>query len=152
MPPIAFVQDLANNDLAMKPQTPTIRPSTTSQPPTTRSRVTNGKELVAGADGRSPQARRYRDLIAEMTNDLGGAEVLSEAQRQLIRRAAGLSVQAEAVEAAILNGKDIDLAAYVTATNALRRVLDTLGLKRVAKEVPNLQAYLAGRAAAEAAQ
>jgi hypothetical protein len=78
-----------------------------------------------------------------MTLDLGGSEVLSEAQRQLVRRAAGLSVQGEAVEAQIIAGQEIDLGGYVTAINSLRRVLDTLGLKRVPKDVtPSLDHYL----------
>jgi hypothetical protein len=131
---------------------PVTRTTTANQQPTCRSRVSNGRDLVAGADGRSAQARRYRDLMAEMTSDLGGADLLSEAQRQLIRRAAGLAVQAEAVEAAIIAGKDIDLGSYVTATNALRRVLDTIGLKRVAKDTPDLARYLAARSVEVAAE
>ena len=133
------------------PKAPEIMPATRTaaapKPPTTRSRVSNGRELVAGCDGRSAQARRYRDLMAEMISDLGGPDGLSEGQRQLVRRAAGLSVQAEAVEAAIIGGEDIDLGQYVTASNCLRRVLESLGLRRVAKDVtPDLASYLRARA------
>jgi hypothetical protein len=54
---------------------------------------------VAGLDGRTQTARRFRDLVEEISNDLGGPSVLSEGQRQLIRRAASLSIMAEAIEA-----------------------------------------------------
>ena len=48
-------------------------------PPRLRSRVTNGKTLFVEADNRGPWARRFRDVLAEITSDLGGADVLSEA-------------------------------------------------------------------------
>ncbi len=54
--------------------------------------------------------------------------MLSEARRQLIRRAATLAIQCEQAEAAMSKGEAFAIESYVTATNALRRVLDTLGL------------------------
>ena len=125
---------------------PSPRTATTSKSPTTRSRVSNGRALVAGADGRSATSRRYRDLMAEMANDMGGPDLLSEAQRQLIRRAAGLAVQAEAEEAKIIAGKPVDLDSYVKAVNAINRVLNSLGLKRVARDATlDLKDYLSTR-------
>jgi hypothetical protein len=55
-------------------------------------------------DQRSASARRYRDLVANFTSDAGGDDVLSEAQRQLVRRAASLSFACEALEAQIIAG------------------------------------------------
>jgi hypothetical protein len=63
-----------------------------------RSRVTNGKSLFVEVDGRGPWARRWRDIIAEITNDLGGSDLLSEGQKQLIRRAATIAVSCEKLE------------------------------------------------------
>ena len=60
-----------------------------------RSRVTNGTELLPGLDGRSLLARRFRDLIAQHTMDLGGESNVSQAQLSLIRRAAALTVELE---------------------------------------------------------
>jgi hypothetical protein len=54
---------------------------------------------VAGVDGRTQTALRFRDLVEQISNDLGGPDLLSEGQRQLIRRAASLSIMAEAIEA-----------------------------------------------------
>jgi len=66
-----------------------------------RSAVSNGTRLfcVDGLDGRSQTARRFRDLVETIGNDLGGVDHLSEGQKQLIRRAATLSIMAEAMEA-----------------------------------------------------
>jgi hypothetical protein len=38
----------------------------------TRTRITNGKELLPGIDGRSLWARRFRDVLALHLSDLGG--------------------------------------------------------------------------------
>jgi hypothetical protein len=42
-----------------------------------RSRVTNTKHSLPGTDGRSPQARRFYDIIAQMVQDEGGPDRLS---------------------------------------------------------------------------
>jgi hypothetical protein len=77
-----------------------------------RSRVTNGSKLLPLADGRSVTARRFRDLYEDIAMDLGGLDCLSEAQKQLIRRAAMLSAESERLEALSARGEagfDIDL-------------------------------------------
>ena len=48
-----------------------------------------------GNDKRGPVARRFRDLVHQVTQDLGGPEQLSENQRQIIRRIASMSVWCE---------------------------------------------------------
>lgn len=106
------------------------------QPANNRSAIGNRSRLFVDAvDGRSAIARRYRDLVAEHSSDLGGAEVLSEAQRQMIRRAASLACWCENIECKLAEGEDIDIGPYTTATNALRRVLVDLGLERRSKDV-----------------
>ena len=50
------------------------------------------------------------------------------------------------------NGKDIDIAEFTTATNALRRLLADLGLERRQRDLtPSLEGYLAAKASGEAA-
>ena len=105
---------------------------------TTRSAIANGSRLhVVEVDGRSAEARRFRDIFAEIVSDLGGSDTLSEAQRQLARRATLMSVQAELMEADSLIGKPLDLDAYGALSDRLGRCLNRLGIKRVAKVVPN---------------
>ena len=76
--------------------------------PRNRSRVTNGKSPFVESDGRGPWARRWRDIVAEITNDLGGGDLLSEGQKQLIRRAATIAVSCEKLEQkALTDGRSI---------------------------------------------
>ena len=83
-------------------------------------------------DGRSATARRFRDLYEDIGADLSGLDFISEAQRQLVRRASLLSAECERLEALWSRGEaEFDIQLYVVMTNALRRVLETLGLKRV---------------------
>ena len=102
---------------------------------TTRSAIANGSRLhVVEVDGRSAEARRFRDILAEIVSDLGGSDTLSEGQRQLSRRAAMLSVEAERMEAASIAGEAFDLSAYGSLTDQLGRCFNRLGLRRVARE------------------
>ncbi len=75
--------------------------------------------------------------MAEIASDLGGSDGLSEAQRQLARRAAMLSVQGEKMEADAIAGGAIDLDAYGALADRLSRLFARLGLKRVAREISN---------------
>jgi hypothetical protein len=101
-----------------------------------KSAISNGTRLfIDGLDGRSALARRYRDLVGEFVSDLGGAEVISEAQRAIIRRAASLCVWCEAVEVRLAAGEEIEITPYTTAANSLRRLLVDIGLERRARDV-----------------
>src|SRR5438874_13808595 len=59
-----------------------------------RSAVSNGTKLLVDYDGRSPWGRRLKDLLSDLSADLGGADSLSEAEKVLIRRTAMLALQA----------------------------------------------------------
>lgn len=101
-----------------------------------KTRVTSRKAILPGVDGRSMQARRFKDLIETIEADLGGRDALSEAERQLVRRAAALSAEAERQEALWALGEaEFDIAAYATLSNALRRMFETVGVERRAKPV-----------------
>ena len=56
-----------------------------------RSRVSNGHEILPGVDRRSAIARRYRDLVGAIAADQGGGDRMSEARLQLVRRFAAVS-------------------------------------------------------------
>jgi hypothetical protein len=114
--------------------------------PTARSRVTNGNELLPDVDHRSVWMRRFRDLNNLHLNDRGGEAAASEAEKALVRRGACLIVELEQMEQQFaLNGGGTlkQLECYQRMTNTLRRVLESLGLKREAKDVtPRLADYL----------
>src|SRR5262249_26868921 len=90
-----------------------------------RSRVTNGKVILPAIDGRSTTARRYRDLIDQITNDLGGPQMVSEGQRQLIRRAAMLSAEAERLEALACRNERVGKENWQSEKNCLFDVTST---------------------------
>jgi hypothetical protein len=119
-------------------------PALAEAKPTARSRVSNGKALFIDADRRTKPARRFRDVLAAIVSDLGGADRLSEGQKQLARRCSLLAVECELIEADAVQGKDIDLEAYGVMTDRLGRAFQRLGLKRVPRDLtPAIDDYLA---------
>jgi hypothetical protein len=120
-----------------------------------RSRVTNGALFVDRSI--HPQrgwARRFADIISMHTSDLGGADYVSAAEASIIRRVATETVEMELLEQRFAkkgsgaSSEDLDL--YARISNSLRRHLETIGLKRVAKDItPTLSDYLKQRAATE---
>jgi hypothetical protein len=100
-----------------------------------RSAVSNGTKLLM-ADGRSPWSRRFRDICADHCADLGGFEHLSAAEIAIIKRAATLQVELEAQEARLANGdaKGFSLVEFAQCSNGLRRLLETVGIKRVPRD------------------
>jgi len=102
------------------------------------SAVTSGRKFFIEGDGKSPWARRMRDISTDLANDLGGAPALSQQQLSLIRRAATLSVELELMESRASLGEILDLDRYGRASGNLRRIFECLGLERKAKNVTNL--------------
>ena len=116
-----------------------------SPPPQFATRRGTGAVVLAGVDGRSMMARRFREIVTGIESDLGGD--LTEAQMHLAARAATLACWAEEREAELARGEEFDAAQYATIANALRRLLSDLGLERRSRDVtPTLHDYLAGRA------
>jgi hypothetical protein len=104
---------------------------------------------LIGVDQRSPWVRRCRDLIELHVADLGGEENISVAERSLIRRAAVLTTELEQLEVkfatAGCGAKPDDLDLYSRAAANLRRLLESIGLKRRARDVtpPDIADYVA---------
>jgi hypothetical protein len=105
-----------------------------------RSKVTNGRRTFVNGDGRSPWARRWRDLIEAHARDISpnGVDHLSEAQRSLIKRAATIEIQLEAIEGNLSEGLQANLAHYAQTAGHLKRILETLGIERRQKGALNL--------------
>jgi hypothetical protein len=104
---------------------------------TLKSKVTNGRRVFAiGGDGRGAWTRRWRDLVELHTSDCGGVGVMSEAMLSLCRRVAAIEVQLEQMEACMSEGDlRVDLDLYNRLSGNLRRMLETIGLQRVARPV-----------------
>lgn len=81
--------------------------------------------------------------MRRMVVDLGGPEILSAGQMQLIKRCAMIAVQCELMEREAMNGGELNAIAYGTLTGHLTRTLNALGLKREPIDVtPALHQYL----------
>jgi hypothetical protein len=98
---------------------------------------------LGDVDRRTAAYRRTVELISHIETDLGGADRLSTAERALIRRAGVTAALAEHLETRWLSGEEIDPGMYCTVGNALRRLLESVGLKRVPRDVGTLYDYLA---------
>jgi hypothetical protein len=96
----------------------------TDCPPVARSKLSNGGALLPGVDGRSAQARRYRDILRGL---LVGAGPHDAATEQLARRFAALSIQAEQLEADMVAGRPVDGARLALIASTLVRLRARLG-------------------------
>jgi hypothetical protein len=113
-----------------------------------RTKVGNGTALFAEGDGRSAWGRRYREIVAAHISDFASSpEALSEAKRSLVKRVATLEIELEKLEGRLSQGEEINLDLYSRVSGQLRRMLETLGPDRVAKDVtPSIVDILARHA------
>ncbi len=103
-----------------------------------RTKVANGKQLLAPeGDPHSWWARRFGEILALRLDDLGGGDILSEAQVSLSKRASAMEVELERFEAALSTGAEVNMNDYATVVNSLSRVLEKLGLKREKRNTHN---------------
>jgi hypothetical protein len=65
--------------------------------------------FVALGDGRTAWAKRWNDLVLTHANDLGGFDMLSEAQLSICRRAAAIECELESMEGKMSTGQLIGL-------------------------------------------
>jgi hypothetical protein len=100
------------------------------------------KAPLAGIDSRRRWGRRAKEIYATHLSDLGGLSNTSAAERSIIRRAAVLTTQLEQMEVQMQfqfeqggepNRQDLDL--YSRTAGNLRRLLESIGLQRRAREV-----------------
>lgn len=127
----------------------TDRQPTDERPDYLRSRVTNGRDLLPGVDGRSLWIRRLRDVMSAHIADLGGDDAISEAQRSIVRRIGTMTVAIEKLEAKFAQdgeASDRGLDLHQRMAGNLRRLLEAIGLERRSKDItPTLDQYLASR-------
>jgi hypothetical protein len=111
-----------------------------------RSRITNHGHLLPDIDGRTMWARRLRDLTAMLVADQGGDDVISAARMAIVRRAAIIQIELELRELRFADEEPsyLQLEQYSRISGNLRRMLESLGLERRAKDVtpPSVDAYL----------
>lgn len=101
---------------------------------------------LSDLDARTAAYQRFRELVASYSTDLGGD--LTTAKAAIVQRVVSLQVWCESIEVAYAETGDLNIAAFTTATNALRRLLADIGLERRSRDVtPTLDAYVAAAGA-----
>jgi hypothetical protein len=113
-----------------------------------RAAVSNRSTILAGVDGRTPEARRFRDLVLAYSEDLGGFEALSEDAAALVKQAATVTMQTEAMQGAATRGEAVDAEQLVRLSNVLARLLKALHGRRKPKKAPSLAERLTGKSVA----
>ena len=110
-----------------------------------RSALTNRSTLFLDGDGRGKHARLFRDLLAGVVSDLGGAENVTTAELALARQACALSVFSETYIARIGRGELVESGQLVPVINGTVRVFSALGLRRRPRPVQSPAEYLQAR-------
>jgi hypothetical protein len=115
--------------------------------PASRSKVSNRSSIHQNVDARSAGARRFRDLIAAFSADLG--DDLSEADLAMVRTAAALTLKAELMQADLAAGKDVDAETLIKLAGTSRRALAAISAKAIDRKPSGLTLaeYAAQRAA-----
>jgi hypothetical protein len=104
----------------------------------TRSKIANGKGYLPDIDGRSTNARRYRDIASAIIQDLGGMSECSAATVEIVRLFSAISVLAEQMESDLVNGMEVNSAELCLLASTLMRLGHKIGLRRLPKSVQSL--------------
>lgn len=96
-------------------------------------------------DGRLGLAREMRERYAAITDDLGGVESLSYAERSLAERALWLEYWLASQERELAAGGDFKPNQYSQLINSLQGLYAKLGLQRREKQAPHLHEWMAQR-------
>jgi hypothetical protein len=111
-----------------------------------RSKATNNVDQLPGVKMTLSTARRFRDLMSAFLVDQGGVTQCSEIRLALLRRLASVVVQAELIEARMLNGEQVDAGLLCQLASTVVRLSTRLGIERIPREIePSLNQYLAER-------
>lgn len=126
------------------PDLPGVQPSKATQSQGTKARLLTLDDL----DGRTSAAQMAYALRDAIAADLGGMDSLSALKRELVNSVAIMSAIVTDANARWLRGEPVSLAEIATLSNARRRDAQLLGLERVARDITDLDSYIASRGAA----
>ena len=101
------------------------------------------KELIVDTERTRNRLRRFRLVRERLLRDRGGDP--TQAQQILADNAAALCTKSEDMIVAMINEEPLNLGELNSTINSLRRLLETLGIERVPKDVTTLANYLEKR-------
>ena len=84
--------------------------------PSSRSKIANGRALHAFADGRTREARRWRDVYLDVMRRTGNRN------ETLCRSLASAILAREALDARLARGEDVDAALLIKLSGEIRRL------------------------------
>jgi len=97
-------------------------------------------------DGRTAAAKRAQALRDAIMSDLGGEDSLSAIKRSLADSVAiSTAIIEDAYARWLRNDPGVNLGEITTLANARRRDAQLIGLDRVAKDITDLDAWIAAR-------
>ena len=88
----------------------------------------NTRRLLDGVDARTARGRRFKDLALSIAAEAGGAARLSPQRVSLVRCAAMMLAQSEALLTQAISGERVDPDLLVRLNAAASNALDRLGL------------------------
>ena len=98
-------------------------------------------------DRRRSEFLRYEALRSAIVADLGGQEAVTTAEAQIADKAAFIAMQLELMQAVALADQEIDLALFGALSDRMRRLLESVGLKRRSRDItPSPLDYARARA------
>lgn len=103
------------------------------------------QDWLESMDGRLGTVKVIKERLATLCDDLGGVESMSYQRRSLAKRVVWLEAMIEQHEAAMARGEDVDAGKWTQGINSLMGLLKTLGLDRVAADVPSIQSWIKER-------
>ena len=101
---------------------------------------------IHSLDRRTGVAQMMVERFEALTSDLGGAGQLSYQERSLCERALWIEYWLIEEEKQLAMGGDFNVNKWAAASNTLQGIYSKLGLKRVARDVPTLNEYMARKA------
>lgn len=113
-----------------------------------RSRLTNGRLWPAGVDGRSAEARRFRDLYHRFANETPQNSTQTSIDARL-RALVGVTMAVERIGAQQARGEPADTEELTRLVNAQVRLMAELGLGAPAEEPELTTEQLYARARGE---
>jgi hypothetical protein len=101
------------------------------------------RRSLPAREATSRRLEHYQNVRTRLLKDRGGAP--TQAQKILADNAAALCVKLEDEVGAMLDGQQVNIPELNTTMNTLRRLLETLGIERVPRDITTLSEYLAKR-------
>lgn len=102
--------------------------SRTQTPSAYKPVTSNVPPALGSVDGRSTLYRRYKELVGDYVDAVGGSP--NATMFAIIRDAAALTAKNEEMQASIVKGEEVDMAIYLRSIDTLVRLLSKIGIKK----------------------